>query len=193
MARNKKAPGHFERRGDGIRWRVCVGGQRQYFTLDTTDRETAEAWAREKFEELLGQHQRRTDGLPVGLHMADLLKYFETERLPRLAPGTRDAYRDSLKPIRAYFIEHLGDLPLERIRAAHVSDFLDWRRRHRLKGEQPLHNRTLAKDRAVLHRLFEVAQEREWREGNPVAKVSVEKSDDRQPVILDATQYAVIE
>ena len=189
MPRNKKAPGHFERRGRGWRWRVCVGGRYHRFTVRTTDRQEAERWARKKFEELHRQHERQTDGLAVGVRIGDLIAYFEAERLPRLAPGTQRTYRDSLKPIRAYFVERLGDPPLERVRAADVADFLDWRRRHRLDGDQPLHNRTLAKDRAVLHRLFELAQEREWREGNPVAKVRVEKADGRQPVLLTPTQY----
>lgn len=189
MARNKKAPGHFERRGRGWRWRVCVGGRYHRFTIQTADRDEAAAWARKKFDELHRHHGRRTDGLAVGVRMGDLLTYFEAERLPRLTPGTQSAYRDSLKPIRSYFVEHLADPPLERIRAAHVTDFLDWRRCHRLDGKAPLHNRTLGKDRAVLHRLFEVAQEREWREGNPVAKVRAEKADDRQAVILTLAQY----
>ncbi len=189
MARNKKAPGHFERRGRGWRWRVCVGGQYHRFTIRTTDRKDAETWARAKFADLERQQQRRTDGLAVGVRMGDLLAYFEAERLPGLAPGTQRAYRDSLKPIRTYFIEHMGDPPLERVRAAHIGDFLDWRRRHRLDGERPLHNRTLAKDRAVLHRLFAIAEQREWREGNPVTNVPAEKGDARHYVILRPDQY----
>jgi site-specific recombinase XerD len=192
MAPNKKAPGHFERRGRGWRWRVSVGGQYHRFTIRTTDRKEAETWARGKFAELDRRQQRRTDGLAVDVRVGDLISYFEAERLPRLAPGTQRAYRDSLKPIRTYFIKHLGDLALERVRATHVGDFLDWRRRHRLDGERPLHNRTLAKDRAVLHRLFEVAREREWREGNPVTKVTVEKADERQPIVLDPSQYEAL-
>ena len=189
MARNKKAPGHFERRGRGWRWRVCVGGRYHRFTIPTTVRREAERWARKKFDELEVQHCRRVDGLVVGVRVSELLTYFETERLPRLAPGTQRAYRDSLKPIRAYFVEHVGDPPLARIRKVHIGDYLDWRRRHRLDGSKPLHNRTLAKDRAVLHRLFEIAEAREWREGNPVAKVEVERADARDPVILTSTQY----
>lgn len=190
MARNKKAPGHFERRGQGYRWRVCIGGTYHRFTVKTTDREEAERWARKKYDDLDRQNERRRDGLAVGVKVSDLLGYFESERLPRLAPGTQRSYADSLKPIRAYFVEHLDDPALDRVRKAHVSDFLDWRRTHRLNGNgKPVHNRTLAKDRAVLHRLFEVAQEREWREGNPTAKVEVEKADARQYALLTPAQY----
>ncbi|HJQ65577.1 MAG TPA: tyrosine-type recombinase/integrase [Gemmatimonadales bacterium] len=189
MARSKKAPGHFERRGQSWRWRVCVGGKYHRYTVPTADRREAEAWARKKFEELDRHRVRATDGLAVGVRMGDLLRYFEMEKLPRLAPGTQLAYRDSLKPIRTFFVERLRDPMLERVRRADVGDYLDWRRTHRLDGTKPLHNRTLAKDRAVLHLLFEVAQEREWREGNPVGQVRVEKSDSRQPVILTQEQY----
>ena len=37
MARNKKAPGHFERRGRGWRWRVCVGGRYHRYTIPTVE------------------------------------------------------------------------------------------------------------------------------------------------------------
>jgi site-specific recombinase XerD len=189
MGRNKKAPGSFDRRGRGWRWRVCVGGKYHTFTIPTTNRREAERWARGKYPELERQHARRVDGLAVGVRTSDLLAYFETERLPRLAPGTQRTYRDSLKPIRAYFVLRLSDPALECIRPAHVGDFLDWRRRHRLDGDAPLHAHTIRKDRAVLHRLFEIAQEKEWRDGNPVARVSLEKPDARHYVILTAAQY----
>ena len=182
MARNKKAPGHFERRGRGWRWRVCVGGQYHRYTIPTVEQRDAEAWARKKYEELERQAVRRTDGLPTGLRVSDLIAYYEVERLPRLAPGTQKAYRGSLKLVRSYFLEQLGDPPLDRIRPAHVSDFLDWRRRHRLDGSELLHGRTVAKDRAVLHRLFDAAVEKEWREGNPVTKVEVEEADRKSVV-----------
>jgi integrase len=190
MARNKKCPGYLEHRyAESFRWTVCVGGKYHRYTIKTDDREAAERWARKEFDKLERRNKRQQRGIVVGIKVSDLLTYFENERLPRLAPGTRDAYKDSLKPIRNYFVKQFGDPFLEDVHAADVGDFLDWRRRNRLRGEQPLHSRTLAKDRAVLHRLFEVAQEREWREGNPVAKVSIEKGDNRQPVILTNAEY----
>ncbi|CAN5296233.1 site-specific integrase [soil metagenome] len=192
MARNKKAPGHFEKRGRGWRWRVCVGGRYHRFQISTGDRREAEQWARGKYAELDRQEIRRTDGLPVGLKMSDLIGYFERERLPRLAPGTQGAYGDTLKPVRTYFLQQLSNPPLERIRSAHIADYLDWRRRNRLDGKEPLHNRTLAKDRAVLHRLFSIAEEKEWREGNPVTRVKPEESDKREPVILSSEQYEAL-
>lgn len=191
MSRNKKAPGNFDRRGQGWRWRVCIGGRRHAFLIKVTDRRDAETWARKKFDELGRMQDRAADGLPVGVTFTDLLGHFERERLPLVAKGTADAYQDSLKPIRAYFVEELrvGDIPIERIRRAHVVGFLTWRRAHRLDGEDPVSNRTLAKDRAVLHRMFEVALEQEWIDANPVAKVEKPKGDARQPVIITADQY----
>jgi integrase/recombinase XerD len=192
MARNKKAPGHFERRGRSWRWRVCVGGVYYRFTIGTPERTEAERWARQKYPELERQHGRIADNLPVNVRFSSLLDYFEGQKLPRLAPGTQEAYRDSLKPIRTYFVDVQRDPTLERMRRAHVAAFLDWRRLHRLDGEKPLHNRTLAKDRAVLHRLFEVGIEQEWCDDNPVRKTQVEKGDTRQPIILTPDEYEAL-
>jgi integrase/recombinase XerD len=47
----------------------------------------------------------------------------------------------------------------------------------------------LAKDRAVLHRIFALATKMEYREGNPVADVDAPKSDGRTPVILSTEEY----
>ena len=41
MANKKNHPGNLERRGDGYRWRVCIGGQRHTETFMTTDKKTA--------------------------------------------------------------------------------------------------------------------------------------------------------
>ncbi|GIW51202.1 MAG: integrase [Gemmatimonadales bacterium] len=189
MARNRRCPGYLVKRYRSWRWVVSVGGKYHRFTIRADTKREAEDWARRKYEELVRQVDRVRRGIAVGVRMSDLLNYFETERLPRLAPGTQAAYIDSLKPIEAYFVERLGDPRVEDVRTADIADYLDWRRLHGLRGDKPLHNRTLAKDRAVLHRIFEVAIQREWREGNPVARVPVEKYDARQPVILSDEEY----
>jgi len=207
MGRNKKAPGSFERRGTSWRWRVCVGGVYHRFTIRTSERHAAEAWARKKFEELTRTATRKADGLAVGVRFSDLLTYFEAERLPRLAPGAQRSYRDCLKPIRAYFVDREGDVALDSVRPKHIIDYLDWREGHRLLGNQtshragdagaigesprPLHLRTVAKDRTMLRRLFAVAAEREWREAaNPVTKATtVTKPDAREYVILTGEQF----
>lgn len=50
-------------------------------------------------------------------------------------------------------------------------------------------NRTLGKDRAVLHRIFAFAEVLELREGNPVTRVQAPKVDGRDPVILTSDEY----
>lgn len=50
-------------------------------------------------------------------------------------------------------------------------------------------NRTLAKDRAVLHRLFAFAVRRDYIDSNPVARTEAPKVDKHDPVILSADEY----
>jgi len=167
-----------------------VGGKYHRFTITTLNRKEVERWAREKFDKLERAHGRQLRGLRVGVKMVDLLTYFEAERLPRLAPNTQRAYTGSIKSVRAFFIDRLGDLPLEDIEDDMVTEFLDWRRHHRLNGDEALHGRTVEKDRAVLHRLFTVAQARKWCKGNPVTQETTpEGQDSRQPVILTTAEY----
>lgn len=190
MARNKKAPGHFERRGDAWRWRVCIGGVYHRRTFATADRKDAERAARIEYERLDREQVRRDDGLPSGKTLRDLVDYFETHTMPRLAAGTQRSYRDSLKAIREYFFAGSVDVPLARIGKAHIQAFLDWRATHRIGGGRPVHLRTLAKDRAVLHRLFTVACDRlDWLDGNPVKKTDVEAPDEKPKVILSSEQF----
>ena len=185
----KRYPGSIDRRGDSYRVRLSIGGERFRFTIPTTDRRAAERFAREKARELMARHQRVALGLPEGVRVSGLLARFERDELPGRAPGTRAAYHDSLKPIRAYFLGELGDPLLERVRAADVAAFLTWRRTHRLDGDAPVSNRTLQKDRAVLHRLFAIAERLELRDGNPVARVQPPPADRRTPVLLTDAQY----
>ena len=41
MSRTRKSPGSIERRGKGLRVRLCVGGERHYLMLRTTDKRVA--------------------------------------------------------------------------------------------------------------------------------------------------------
>jgi integrase len=50
----------------------------------------------------------------------------------------------------------------------------------------------LAKDRAVLHRLFNLAERLEYRDGNPVGRVQPPKYDGRDPVLLTEDQYEAL-
>ena len=49
------------------------------------------------------RYQRERAGLPGATRFSELVALFEQDHLPETAKGTQDAYRDSLKPIRAFF------------------------------------------------------------------------------------------
>lgn len=68
-------------------------------------------------------------------------------------------------PIRTYFIGECDDPHIESVRSADITAYLTWRRVLRLGGGK-VTNRTLGKDRAVLHRIFAFAEVLELREGN---------------------------
>ncbi|MEO7964478.1 MAG: tyrosine-type recombinase/integrase [Gemmatimonadaceae bacterium] len=186
MSRRTRAPGTIDQREDTYRVRLMVRGERYSFTVDTTERRVAEEFAWQKMAELLA---RTPTSDAVAPRISDLLQRFELTRFPDLAPGGVAAYRDSLKPIRAYFADQLADPLVRAVRGAHVSEFLTWRRHFRYKGTGTTSNRTLQKDRAVLHRIFQIAQEVEWREGSPVALVKSPKVESREPVILSSIEY----
>jgi integrase len=199
--RKKRHPGSLQQRGDSYRLHLCVGGVRHYFTIPTTELRVAEEFATQKHRELARQLVRRGQGLPSTIACSVLFDRFERQDIPALAPGAQDAYRDSLKPIRAYFVAELRDPSIDAVHARHVRDFLAWRRVNRMEigregkkptpveSRAPLNNRTLQKDRAVLHRIFELAEQLELRDGNPVTRVETPKADGRDPVILFADQY----
>jgi integrase/recombinase XerD len=197
MPRKKSFPGSIEKRGDKLRLRLCVGGERAYYTFTRGPDPKAtiaaiEKFAREESERLEGQRERQRMGLPGPMPMSALLEKFEGEALPTLSAGTRRTYADSLKPVRAYFVDQLGDPAVDSVRAAHVANFLTWRRVNRLDGKAPLHLRTVQKDRTVLHRIFAFADRLEIRDGNPVARTERPKADSREPVILDAEQFEAL-
>src|SRR5690348_17180855 len=54
---------------------------------------------------------------------------------------------------------------------------------------RPVANRTIAKDRPVLHRIFEIALKREYVQSNPVSRTDSPKVDKRGPVIITPEQY----
>ena len=190
MAKRKNYPGNFEKRSNAYRWRVCVGGLRYRETFHAANQREAEKMARERYRELSLQAERKRDGFLTGVTVASLFDQFEREVVPTLSDGTQRSYADSLKPLRTYFVEQRGNPPLAKVRAAHVQGYLTWRRPRRVDGRKGnVSNRTLAKDRAVLHRIFSLAERLEYREGNPVALTETPKSDGRSPIILSDTEY----
>lgn len=199
----RKRPGNIERLKSGhYRVRLSVAGRRYQFTLPTSVRADAVDFAVKKHAELERIARRRSAaGIEGQMRISAMLDEFETESLPALARGAADAYRDSLKPIRRYFVDEREDPRLEAIQTRDIDAFLAWRRVHRLEKPQerndeakrqpprPVSNRTIAKDRAVLHRIFELAVKREYVASNPVSRTDAPKVDRRDPVILTPDEY----
>lgn len=196
-----KAPGTIRQRGSSWNVIIRMDGERHEFGprgepfLGTAEsRKEVEEWTWRKHAELREAASRdaRRDALgePDSLRFSELVCRFREEKMPTLAKGTQAAYEDTLRPARDFFVDRLGDPLLEDIRKRHIGDFLSWRRVNR-RGptDKPLSNRTLEKDRAVLHRIFDQADEWELRDGNPVSRVARPKSDSHDPVILDEAQY----
>jgi hypothetical protein len=153
MARTKKYHGTIERRPNGS-WRLILYvegvrhsiGPREYPELLGATRKEVEEFSWRVYKKLVSEAKReaadaRLDAaqaeaaadalagdLPEGeagdCTFSEPLRQFETIELPTLAKGTQDAYRDSFKPIRAYFIDRLGDPLIDRISARHIRAFL---------------------------------------------------------------------
>jgi site-specific recombinase XerD len=191
----KKHPGTFEDRGAYQRLILYVGGERHTFRCDTFDKKASAKFAREKHRELTEKLDKQKKGIDTTVRFSGLLEQYERDELPMLAPGTERSYRDSFVPLREYFVTELGDPTLTDIGTRHVKGFLAWRIGQRRVGKnnkassEPLSNRTLQKDRAVLHRLLDFAYQLELVEGNPVARVEQPKADPRTPVLLTDDQF----
>ena len=191
-----KAPATIRQRGNGWQVIIRVNGQRHQFGprsepflgTDRTRKEVDE-WVWRKHKKLEKVAKREAEDLPESLHFSELVEKVRAEKIPLLAKGTQRAYEETLRPVEKYFLGTLGDPLLEDIRARHIEGYLSWRRVNRQNGQAPLSNRTLAKDRAVLHRLFKFADKWEYRDGNPIARTDEPKSDAHNPVILKEGQY----
>lgn len=194
-----KLPGHLHQRPGGS-WRValCVDGKVHWFgartepVLKRGSRNDVIEWAWRKYEELEKAAQREVAGLPGRVRFSELLRRYREEQLPDKSKGTQKAYEATLRPAEFYFLGKLGDPMLDQIHSAHIKAYLSWRRSHGPDGtpiEQPLSNRSRAKDRAVLHQMFAFAVLLELREGNPVRRVPKIKGDTKEPVLLTREQY----
>lgn len=201
MPRAKSHPGCLVRLGASFRVTLYDGeGSQVRFTVKglpgekiTDTRRRAEQVARVRHAELQASAVRRADGLPGPVKVSQLADEFERDKLPKLAPGTAKTYLHTLARVREFFAGP-RDLDVGRVRPGHVEQFLGWRAGRRLlKGhERPVgacSNRTLAKERTTLHTLFAMAERREYRDGNPVARTELPKSDPRMPVILSDEEY----
>ena len=194
-SRAKRHPGTFEDIGANYRRLILyVGGKRHTFKLETRDAKACEKFAREKLRELQKQVDRRRLGMG-DTRFSELLALYRRDVLPTKSAGTQRSYLDSLGLFAEYFVDVLNDPTLDAIAARHVDGYLTWRRNQRRAGKHqkattaPISNRTLAKDRAVLFRLFTVADRLELCSGNPVARTEAPKADPRSPVLLTDEQY----
>ncbi|MCZ6918294.1 MAG: tyrosine-type recombinase/integrase [Gemmatimonadetes bacterium] len=188
--KRKDYPGCLDRHGNGYRWRVSVGGTRHVLTLRTSDRKEAVRFVRSKHVELETDAERDAEGMPGQVTMKALFDQFELEVMPTLSPGGQRSYADSLLPLRIYFVDEGTNQRVDQVKPKHVHGYLTWRRAHRLDGHEGIVSaRTQAKDRSVLHTIFDLAETLGYRDGNPVRHTKKIKSDDRTPVILSAKQY----
>jgi len=196
----KNHPGSIEERAGTFRVRLCVAGERHYFTLDPDEYRTledAQAFARSKYDDL---RQRNGRGLPGPMRFSELLNRYENAGMPgkrrrKLAPQTKRSYRTSLQAFRTFFVRKGGDPKVHEIRKGHVNGFMQWRERHAPDGNpsgEMASARTVAKDRTILHRLFGYAEGLEIVEGNPVAKTDAPQGDKREPIILSGDQYEAL-
>jgi site-specific recombinase XerD len=207
MSRAKRHLGTIEDRGDHLRVILYCGGKRYVsqrrdrtdeWYLDTHDRKTAQQFARQKMHGLREEEDKRRRGVDTDTRFSALLDQYRRDEMPLLAAGTQRSYQDSFVSLVAYFVDEIGDPALVKIRAKDVKTFLAWRRvqrragKHQTASAEPLSNRTLQKDRAVLHRLFDFAYQLELVEGNPVARVEQPKADPRSAVILSSEQFETL-
>jgi hypothetical protein len=125
----EKTPGNVEQRGGVYRLRLGVGGRRHRFTFPPgTSIKAVRRFAVEKERELkleaAKQQKREGRGVGTTTRMSELFDLFERESLPTLAQGTQDAYRDSLKLFRRYFVQQLRDPAVDAVGGRDVEAFL---------------------------------------------------------------------
>lgn len=195
MAR-KTYLGTLARRGNTYLWRWQQNGKRVNRTFKTRDRAEALRLLKAAIKEVEEDAERSRKGIRPGLTISDLLDEFQRYYLPSVGKGTQNAYRDSTDVFRKYFVEMRGDPTIASVGQSDVGAFIDWRRTRRIKGDEPLGQRTLMKDFAVLHTLFAWAVEsREYRRDNPVVKkLRPKRGQARQAVIIsDAEEKRLLE
>lgn len=160
MPRPRKShPGTLEQRGSSYRVILYFEGKRHSYTIQTTDRATAEDFARDKEKELCDAQERRTAGLPDPDTFGGFLEQYKRERLPLLAPATQQTYGVSLDYFERFFVQEKGNPRIDKIRPGQVTQYMSWRRMQNGRYEGPVSSRTVQKDRAVLHAVFEYAVE----------------------------------
>jgi integrase len=189
--RTKPYPGSLTKRGDTWRLRLCVGGKYHSFTLQGTKVEAGN-FATEKYKELAGDLGRAKAGKPGPIRFSALLEEFTTYGLPLLSPGGQRSYRNSFAPFRAFFVEQLGDPLVRDVSRGQIKTYMEWRLCARIGGKGGVSKHTVARDRRVLHVLFNYAIDREYLEANPCHAVRAPKGDRRNYVILNTEQMEAL-
>ncbi|HEX6006708.1 MAG TPA: hypothetical protein VFY80_02020, partial [Burkholderiales bacterium] len=186
-ARTKSYPGSLTRRGDSWRLRLCVGGEYHSFTVAGTKLE-AQNFAVQKHAALTAELRRAVAGLPGPLRFSALLDEYERYELPTRSAGTQKSYKSSFVAFREFFGGELRDPFVRDIRRSHVQTFLEWRRTYRIRTDHDVSGHTVARDRRVLHRLFNYGVAKDHLDANPCALVRAPKADPRTPPILSPEQ-----
>jgi integrase len=185
--RTKPYHGSITKRGATWRVRLCVGGKYYSFTCGGTKAD-AQNFATSKHAELSADVNRALVGLPGRIRFSQLVREYSEFELPTRSEGTRKSYRTSFAAFEAFFGDRLGDPLVRDIRRHHVATFIEWRRTWRSGSDGEVSGHTVARDRRVLHRLFNYAVMKDHLEANPAAMVRAPKADPRTPPILTDAQ-----
>jgi integrase len=176
---------HVRRRGNSYGATLQVDGQREHVSIHADELErrglTPQEWVDAELDDYRGQVERVSLGLPGAMRLSALFDDFEDHHLPGLAENTQKTYRASLDRFRAFFAGK-NDIRADKVQTAHVKAFITWRRSERGGG---VGGRTIAKDRTVLHTIFEHGIALGVVNRNPVTKNTKVKHDGRDPYILE--------
>jgi integrase len=180
---------HVRRRGNSLGATLQVDGQRKHVSTTVGELErrglTPGEWVDAELDDYRNEVERIALGLPGPMTFSALCDDFKASHLPGVAPNTRRAYGASLDRFRAFF-KGKNNLRTDRIQTAHVMAFISWRRS---KDGGAVGGRTIAKDRTVLHTLFEHGIALGVMDRNPVTKKTRVKHDSRDPYILEPDQF----
>lgn len=202
-----KGAGTLQRRKNGsLRVRVKVAGRTRSKTFKASTklakiRQEALDLERELREEL------ESGGLKH-MRFSALLEKFEILGMTGISAETVLAYHDSLKPLRLFFVDGYRnrsrapvverDPWVHEINEASVLGYMAWRAKHSLSGKGTPRkgstaNRTVNKDRAVLHKALVLAGKLKARTGdNPAAAAEKFKEPEFMPTILSPKQVEAL-
>lgn len=187
-----KHPGTIERRGDSYRVTLHVGGHRRRFTIRTDDPREAVEFAKRKDQELERERVRSRAGEVIGIRCSQLFSRFDVDHVATLKPKTQEVYRRGLAAFRAFLVDLKRDPQLEKVNKGTIKEFLLWRRTFQREGREPVSNRSVQKDRTILHTVFEMAVSLDWIESNPVDSTRGPKVTTPDYVIISESQFAAL-